>query len=136
MIHVQTLHRALRLPRERVRRLVRAVARGEGVEVQEVSIVLLGDGRMKRLHARHLNHPWTTDVLSFIYERKQGIEGEIVVNLDQARRQAPSFGATFGLEASRLVVHGMLHLVGYDDRTSAERRRMHTLEDLYLDRVK
>ncbi len=135
MIVIHTLHRTLRFPHERVRRLVQVVARGEGVSVRDVSVVLMGDRRMKALHARHLNHPWTTDVLSFMYEGTPDIEGEIVVNLDQARRQAPTFGATYRSEASRLVVHGMLHLVGYDDRTDAQRQRMHVLEDRYLLRV-
>lgn len=135
MIVIHTLHRSLRLPQDLVRRLVGAVARGEGVSVRDVSVVLLGDTRMKELHARHLDHPWTTDVLSFPYERTPGIEGEIVVNLDQARRQAPEYGATYRSEASRLVVHGMLHLIGYVDRTVAQRRRMHQLEDQYLSRV-
>ncbi|MEK6650682.1 MAG: rRNA maturation RNase YbeY [Bacteroidota bacterium] len=132
MVEVRTLHRAMRVPHVDVARLVHAVARGEGVALVAVAVVLLGDRRMRQLNTQHLRHPWTTDVLSFLYEQRSGIDGEIVVNLDQARRQAPRFGATFREEVRRLVIHGMLHLTGYDDRTATERVRMRRMEERYL----
>ena len=132
MIAVRTLHRAQRFPHAEAARLVRLVARGEGVLIRSLSLVLVGDRFMRELNRRHLRHDWTTDVLSFSYGTWKVIEGEIVVNLDQAKRQAPDFGATTGQEIRRLIVHGMLHLAGHEDRTHALRQRMHRREDRYL----
>jgi rRNA maturation RNase YbeY len=132
VIDVRTWHRSRRFPREHAARLLRATARGERKRLGAVTVLFVGDRAMKDLNRRHLRHDWTTDVLSFSYGEGRTLEGEIVVNLDQARRQAPMFGATYRQEVSRLIVHGLLHLAGHDDRTIAQRNAMHRREDRYL----
>ena len=87
---------------------------------------------MRRLNRKFLSHNRTTDVLSFGYEPASAKEGEIIVNLDQARRQAPKFQATYSAEVVRLIIHGLLHLLGYDDSPGRSYRTMKEKEDTYV----
>jgi rRNA maturation RNase YbeY len=132
VIDIRTLHRTRRYPRHAALRLLETAALGERAQLGAVDLIFVDDRTMRELNRRYLRHDWTTDVLSFSYGTRRRLEGEIIVNLDQARRQAPTFGATYRQEVSRLIVHGLLHLAGHDDRTDAERERMHRREDRYL----
>ena len=119
-------------------RVARQVAAAEGLRTGELSIAVVGDAAMRRLHARHLGAAHTTDVLAFDLgtDRRRGrLDGEIVVCADAARRCAGAHGATLREARSELalyVVHGLLHLAGYDDRTPRGFRRMHAREDELL----
>jgi len=88
---------------------------------------------MRSLHREYLGKRSTTDVLTFVYDKKRK-EGDVIVCLDQARRQAPEFGVPYSREVARLVIHGVLHLLGYDDRRAADSRRMKLKEDHYVER--
>ncbi|HMK38493.1 MAG TPA: rRNA maturation RNase YbeY [Bacteroidota bacterium] len=124
-------------PRVRVRRAalaeaIRCVARGERRRRAAVSVVLIGNRASARMNRRYLGHAGGTDVISFPLGEGDLIEGEIYVNLDKAREQARQYRVTLAEEVSRLVVHGTLHLFGYDDRTAPLARRMKRREDLYV----
>ena len=113
----------------------------EGFTARDVSIVLADHATVLDLNRAWLGHDYTTDVLSFNLDEEalaEGfVEGEVYVDLDTAAERAPEFGTTFDAEALRYVVHGVLHLVGYDDATPDEKAAMHALEDRYLrDRLK
>lgn len=84
------------------------------------------------MNRKHLNHDYVTDVLSFELERAHGLETEIYINLDRARSQAREYGVSFTNETRRLLVHGMLHVLGYDDRTNVKRKIMRRREDVAL----
>lgn len=139
MIRVESFndHPSRRIRRAEVRRTVSAVFRGEGTREALLRVIFTGDAAMRKLNAAWLGHRSTTDVISFPLERGRGavLEGEVYVNLDQARRQARDYGVTERSEVARLVIHGTLHLLGYDDATPALRRRMAGLEDGYLARL-
>ncbi|MBI4092961.1 MAG: rRNA maturation RNase YbeY [Candidatus Kerfeldbacteria bacterium] len=91
-----------------------------------VALAFVGDARMKFLNRRYRRQNRTTDVLSF---SGMGSElGDIVISVPQAKRQAQRFGTTLLDEISLLIVHGLLHLTGYDHRTRAERIRMQRKE--------
>lgn len=103
-----------------IRRLTHAVLEAEGVTDAEVSIVFCGDERIAGLNTEWIGHEGPTDVISFPLnegsEAPDGpLEGEIYIDLAQAIRQAPEFEASPDEEIRRLVIHGVLHLVGYDD---------------------
>jgi rRNA maturation RNase YbeY len=87
------------------------------------------------MNRRFLGHDYTTDVICFRLGTPGRLEGEVYVNLDRAHVQAGEYGVTHGHEAARLVIHGTLHLAGYDDRTPAKARRMRRREDQILARL-
>jgi probable rRNA maturation factor len=90
-----------------------------------LSIVLVNDREMARLNKQFHHTPGPTDVLSFDYG---DAEGEVIVSVDHAYAQARRYRTTPARELALYVVHGILHLQGYDDHTPAQRRRMHAAE--------
>lgn len=134
IIDVANAHPGYRRRRKSVQAIVRRVLRKERRPVAELGVVFINDTRMRSLNATYLNHNVPTDVLSFPLSapRARCLEGEIYINLDQAKRQAKDFKVSFNNEIHRLIVHGALHLLGYDDRTIDAKRRMARKEDMFL----
>ncbi len=134
MIVAAHQHKKLRFPHKETFRAVRRVVAGERKKAA-VSIVFTDDRFIKNMNKRYLKHDRTTDVIAFPLSEGRGTEGEVYVNLDQARRQAREYGVTFRDEVRRLVIHGTLHLLGYRDSTPAMKKKMRRLEDRYLHRL-
>ena len=118
----------------RVERAARRLLRGLRMPDAELSVLLVSDRVMRDLNRHHRGRDRPTDVLSFsqlegIARPPDGLLGDVVISLDTARRQAAERGATVAREAERLLVHGLLHLLGYDhERSPAEARRMQRRE--------
>ena len=129
-------HASLSVPEADVLDLAARVASGENVRWTEVNVVLGDHALVRELNREWMKHDWDTDVVSFPLDeeaRARGeIEGEVYVDLDTAQEVAPEVAASFETEVLRYVAHGLLHLIGYDDGTDAEREAMRALEDRYL----
>jgi probable rRNA maturation factor len=100
-----------------------------------VSVVLVGDEAIADLHGRFLGDPRPTDVLTFDLRddsRADTLEGEIIISVETARRHARRLRIDAADEILRCCVHGVLHLLGYDDRTPAGRRQMRRAENRLL----
>ncbi len=138
MIHIDVanLQQVVPVDRRQFRRAVRLVLRDAGIVDAIVSLAVVDDATMRQLHRRFLGEDTPTDVLSFVLEQDQGmLEGEIVVGAETARRQAPHYGWSAENELLLYVVHGALHLVGYDDRTPRKRSLMLRRQAEYLARL-
>ncbi|MEE8229726.1 MAG: rRNA maturation RNase YbeY [candidate division NC10 bacterium] len=97
----------------------------------EVSVLLVGDRAMRRLNRAYLNHDRSTDVLAFPQQGDSPapcphLLGDVVISVETAARQAQEHGHSLAREMALLLIHGILHLFGYDDTTPAARRRMWT----------
>jgi len=118
----------------RLARHARRLLRGLRLDHAELSVVLVSDREMQALNRRWRRRDRPTDVLSFAQREgaggaPDGLLGDVVISLDTARRQARERGESLGREADRLLVHGLLHLLGYDhERSDAEARRMRRRE--------
>jgi len=101
-----------------------------------LSVLLVGDKKMRRLNREFLKHDYTTDVLAFSYqsqkEKKAELIGDIVICLDVARRQARVHEKTFNEELSFYLCHGILHLLGHLDKTASQRDAMLKLQEKIL----
>lgn len=115
-----------------IKSLTRRVLGGEKRKARELNIVFVSDRDIRKLNRRYLSHDANTDVISFRLDEAERIEGEVYVSLDQAARQAKVYGVRVKDEIRRLVIHGILHLVGYRDDTMKKKEQMHSLEDKYL----
>jgi probable rRNA maturation factor len=101
-----------------------------------VSVAIVGDAAIHELNRRFLAHDYATDVLTFTLEDdRESLEGEIVASLDTARREAAAAGWSAADELLLYVVHGALHLAGYDDATPADAALMRWAEAQVLDRL-
>lgn len=96
--------------------------------LRRLTVRLVDDAEMTRLHARHMDDPTTTDVLTFV----DGDEADVAVCVDEARRRAAELGHDLRRELLLYGLHGLLHAVGFDDRTPQDFARMHAEEDRLL----
>ena len=118
----------------RLRRAARRLLRGLRLERAELSVLLVSDAEMRKLNRDYRGRDRPTDVLAFAQREgpggaPDGLLGDVVISVDTARRQAAERRLTPGTESERLLVHGLLHLLGYDhERSAAEARRMQRRE--------
>lgn len=132
-IHVHNAHPRLRLDRRAVVRALRtldaAADRFDGAPAAgELSVAFLTDAALARLHADFLDDPSVTDVITFEAQPALGSAGEICVSADTARLFANEHRRDFSEELTLYLVHGWLHLAGYDDLKPVKKRRMRTAE--------
>jgi probable rRNA maturation factor len=126
-----------------LKKIVTAALADLGVEEGEIEINLVGAAEMAALNETFLEHEGATDVITFDYAGppggkpgpEPGLAGEIFVCIDEAVRQAKQFGTTWQSETVRYIVHGVLHLLGYDDLRPDRRRKMKREENLRLRRL-
>ena len=133
-VDVYNAHPRRRVRKQTVAGYVSRVLRDEHLRNAEIGVVAIDTRFCRRINKQYLSHDYSTDVISFPLGMGGGksLEGEIYVNLDKAREQARDYGVTIAQEIARLVVHGTLHLAGYDDRRLTEARRMRDRENRYV----
>jgi len=122
------------LAAKKIKQVVKKVCRTEKPDWDfELRIIFTDDEQIHVLNRNYLKHDYPTDVISFpIEEEGSFIEGEIYIGLDRAAEQAKEYGIAFAIEILRLIIHGVLHLVGYDDQTARQRKIMTQKENEYL----
>jgi probable rRNA maturation factor len=124
---------AVTVDRQRIERVVRRILSDAGIKQARISIAVVDDPTIHELNRRYLAHDEPTDVLSFVLEQGPGmLEGEVVASGDTARRTAEQLDWPAEDELLLYIVHGTLHLVGYDDVTPELRRVMREKERAYL----
>ena len=122
--------------REPLRKWIRAVASDHGHSIGEVTFVLLDDKGLLPYNKRYLNHDEFTDVITFDLQTGTGISGDILISYDRVRENAKTYGVSAQHELHRVMVHGLLHLMGHSDKSVAKREAMRVVEDKYLARLK
>ncbi len=118
----------LPLDRRLVRKAVRRVLRDAGVCKARISVAVVDDATIARLNWQYLRHRGPADVLSFLLDESDGLEGEVVVGAQTALRTAPQYGWPPHDELLLYVIHGTLHLVGHDDADAVLRAEMQEQE--------
>jgi probable rRNA maturation factor len=133
-ISIASPQESVPIDRGRMRETVRTVLAGEGVENAEISLAFVDNPTIHRLNQRYLQHDEPTDVLSFpLRDVSSGhLAGELVIGVEMARQQAESRGHDVHVELTLYVIHGLLHLCGYDDHADADAQAMRQRERHYL----
>ena len=83
---------------------------------------------------KFLKHDYYTDIITFDYCEKDVLSGDLFISIDSVRANAEFFGTTFENELNRVIVHGILHLIGYDDHTEEDQKTMRSKENFYLEK--
>jgi probable rRNA maturation factor len=133
-LEITNLHPARRVGLSYIRQLVLKVLRAEGQAYQTVDLVLLDAETMRGYNRQYHGMDESTDHLGFQYEAPEGrVSGDIFICLDDVALQAHEYGNSLRRELGKVVVHGVLHLCGWNDGTPARRKRMHAREEQLLD---
>ncbi len=116
----------------RVSRWIIAVAMTYDRKVRDVNYQFCDDETMLKANRQFVGHDYYTDIITFDYSRGDKIGGDILISLDTVRSNAEKFGVTFDRELLRVIIHGILHLCGIDDKGPGEREIMEAAEDKAL----
>lgn len=113
----------------RLERWLCEVARTHGRVLGDLSFILMSDEDLLRYNMRYLGHRYYTDVITFDADERDFVGGDVLISLDRVRDNARSLARPVQEELRRVMVHGLLHLLGYTDKTIADKKAMRRLED-------
>lgn len=111
---------------------IKAVAKSYGREVGEVGYMFVNDEKILEVNNQYLGHDYYTDIITFDYDEENTINGDIVISLDTVRSNAEKYGKTYDDELHRVIIHGILHLCGINDKGPGEREIMEAAENKAL----
>ncbi|HEX8059962.1 MAG TPA: rRNA maturation RNase YbeY [Cyclobacteriaceae bacterium] len=113
---------------------IEKVVKAENARIGSLSYVFCTDKYLLGINQQYLNHDTLTDIITFDYTEKgsKALDGEIFISVQRVRENAHKLGIDFSLELHRVIVHGVLHLVGYKDKSVVEEKEMRRREDKYL----
>lgn len=127
-VKVPAFHRLI------IRQWIREVIQSYGQELDEISYNFTNDEGILEVNRQYLNHDYYTDIITFDNRDRaeEPIAGDIVISLDTVRSNAEKFGTPYAEELHRVLIHGVLHLVGLDDHSDQEEKDMRAAEDKAL----
>jgi len=108
------------------------VIASENFESGNLDFTFMSDEDLLKINKEHLDHDFYTDIITFEYTEGKMISGDLLISLDRVKENATKLSLNFSDELHRVMVHGVLHLCGYNDKTEAEQVEMRTKEDYYL----
>ena len=114
---------------QRIENWIVSVARGFGKTVGAVTYIFCNDDKILEVNRKYINHDYYTDIITFDYSRPMRISGDVFISLDTVRSNAILLGKTYDNELMRVIIHGILHLCGVDDKGPGEREIMERHED-------
>ena len=112
---------------------IKAVAQTYGRKVGEVGYMFVNDEKILEINNEYLGHDYYTDVINFDYDEGDVVNGDIVISLDTVRTNAEMFGKAYEDELYRVIIHGILHLCGLNDKGPGEREIMEKAENKALE---
>ncbi len=113
--------------------IIRNIETYENCRYQDIEVVFVGDEQIRQWNQIWLGHDYVTDIITFPYHENSSLpEGTLCCCATQILRQSEEYHTGFETELLRVIIHGLLHLAGYDDRTEMQRRKMHLLENKYI----
>ena len=113
-------------------RWLKIVAESEIRRLGQISIIFCSDNYILDINQRFLQHDYFTDIITFDYCEGDRLSGDLFISVDSVRENAIEYGSSFNDELNRVMVHGILHLIGYDDHTDEDIRQMRSKENYYL----
>jgi len=118
-----------------VKKLISSVLRKEKEKAGGINFIFCNDKFLLSLNKKFLKHDKFTDIITFQYPSKE-ISGEIFISVPRVKENAKKFGASFENEMQRVMIHGILHLCGFKDKSPEQKKKMRKREDYYLNLFK
>ncbi len=117
---------------KKTKEIIATVFDTESVEYQNVMFIFCFDSYLKRINKSFLNHNYLTDVITFNLSDDSKINGEIYISVERIKENSKNYKVSYLEEARRVMIHGVLHLCGYNDTTNAQKKEMTEKENFYL----
>lgn len=113
-------------------RWLKTVAESEIKRIGDVNIIFCSDSYILDVNIKYLGHDYFTDIITFDYCEGKVLSGDLFISLDSVKENSIFYNTDFNQELNRVIVHGLLHLIGYDDHTDSDISMMRSKEDYYL----
>lgn len=113
-------------------RWLKTVAGSEMRRLGDINIIFCSDNYILDVNMKYLEHDYFTDIITFDYCEKDILSGDLFISIDSVRENASFYGTGFEDELNRVMVHGILHLIGYDDHSENDIAQMRAKENYYL----
>lgn len=113
-------------------RWLKMVAGSEIRKIGDINVIFCSDNYILDVNMKYLQHDYFTDIITFDYCEGKVLSGDLFISVDSVRENSIEFGTDFEEELHRVIVHGVLHLIGYDDYTDEDKKVMRQKEDYYL----
>jgi rRNA maturation RNase YbeY len=124
----------IRVKQDFLRSVIRGIAENENRETGPVNVVFCSDAYLLQINIDFLAHDYYTDIITFDNGTAQLIAGELYISIDRIKENSLLYGVSFRMELARVVIHGILHLAGYKDKSPGDKKKMKQKEDFYLRR--
>jgi rRNA maturation RNase YbeY len=111
---------------------LKGVSESEGCRLMELAYIFCSDEFLLETNLQYLSHNYYTDVITFDYSEDNHVSGDVFISVDRVRENAKILDVTEDQELQRIMVHGLLHLLGYNDKSPAQKSEMTLKEDFYL----
>lgn len=126
-VKVRTQHKEI------IREWLDKTAKKHNHKIGSVHIIFCSDEFLRKMNKEYMNHDYYTDIVTFHYEEKKStLAGELYISIDRIRENAVKFNIQRENEKRRVIIHGLLHLLGFNDENREEKKMMTTLENKYL----
>jgi rRNA maturation RNase YbeY len=136
---IQYIAEGIQLPKLeklKINRWIKGIAAEYGKKTGEIAYIFCNDDRILDVNKQYLQHDYYTDIITFDYSEGSIISGDIFISIDTVKSNAKEFGVTFEQELLRILIHGILHLCGQDDKTTELREQMTQKENRALEKLK
>ena len=134
MINFHLLCEGAPVKRRETKNWLKRVIELENKRVGQIDIIFCSDQYLLELNKNHLSHDYYPDILTFNYSEDQAVvSGDLYISLDRVRENADRNRVATDMELKRVMVHGILHLLGYSDRSGEEKKAMRMIEESYLE---
>lgn len=120
--------------KERIKKWIKETISSEGKKGETINIILTSNSIIKSLNRKYLKRNYMTDIIAFNYNRGNIISGDLFLNPDTIKKNAGKYKTKFAEEILRVIIHGVLHLIGYNDDNDVEKLEMKERENFYLEK--
>jgi probable rRNA maturation factor len=117
---------------KKIKKLIKEVISDEGKISGDLNFIMTNDSVLKKLNLEFLKHNYYTDVISFNYSDRNRINGEVFISIDTVKINAINYKVSYNKELIRVIIHGVLHLCGYDDKNRKAKIEIRRMEDFWL----